>query len=139
MKRGFLEARLLVIVLLKILSTRLGTLLVCGSLCFSNKWPYINKFASISLEKRERILQKWLRHWFLTPIRLAFVFIKFLCLLVFFTQVIMLENLNYLVILLNFCTWSVFFLGVKILIQKFTGMFIEFRLLIKWKIIEWVS
>ncbi|CAA3004009.1 long-chain-alcohol oxidase FAO1 [Olea europaea subsp. europaea] len=104
MKRGFLEARLLVIVLLKILSTRLGTLLVCGSLCFSNKWPYINKFASISLEKRERILQKWLRHWFLTPIRLAFVFIKFLCLLVFFTQVIMLENLNYLVILLNFCT-----------------------------------
>lgn len=139
MKRGFLEARLLVIVLLKILSTRLGTLLVCGSLCFSNKWPYINKFASISLEKRERILQKWLRHWFLTPIRLAFVFIKFLCLLVFFTQVFMLENLNYLVILLNFCTWSVFFLGVKILIQKFTGMFIEFRLLIKWKIIEWVS
>ncbi|KAL2463567.1 Long-chain-alcohol oxidase FAO3 [Forsythia ovata] len=87
MKRGFLESKVLVRGLLKILSTRLGTLLISGSLCFSNKWPYINKFACISLEKRERILQKWLRHWFLTPIRLAFVFIKILFLLVFFTQV----------------------------------------------------
>ncbi|KAL2469677.1 Long-chain-alcohol oxidase FAO3 [Abeliophyllum distichum] len=87
MKRGFMESKVLVRGLLKILSTRLGTLLISGSLCFSNKWPYINKFECISLEKRERILQKWLRHWFLTPIRLAFVFIKILCLLVFFTQV----------------------------------------------------
>lgn len=86
-KRGFLEARLLVRALLKILSTRMGSLLMCGSLSLSMEWPYLNKFSDISLEKRERVVQIWLRHWLLTPIRLAFVFLKFLVLFVFFTQV----------------------------------------------------
>ncbi|CAL5347464.1 unnamed protein product [Camellia sinensis] len=87
MKRGFIEAVILLRVVLTILSTRLGTLLLCGSLCFGDKWPFINKFSHISVEKREKVIQKWLKHWFLTPIRVAFVFLKFLCLYVFFSQV----------------------------------------------------
>ncbi|KAI8011913.1 Long-chain-alcohol oxidase FAO1 [Camellia lanceoleosa] len=87
-KRTFFEAVILLKVVLAVLSTRLGTLLLCGSLCLcGDKWPYIKKFSDISLEKREKVIQKWLRHRFLTPIRLAFVFIKFLCLFVFFSQV----------------------------------------------------
>ncbi|PWA83666.1 Alcohol dehydrogenase, long-chain fatty [Artemisia annua] len=86
-KRGFLEAVLVVRLVLKLLSTRLGTLFVAGSLCLSHKWPFVNKFSEIPLQKREKIVQKWLRHSFLTPIRLGFVFIKTLCCLVFFSQV----------------------------------------------------
>ncbi|KAK1421087.1 hypothetical protein QVD17_23177 [Tagetes erecta] len=86
-KRGFFEAVMVVRLVLKLLSTRLGTLFVAGSLCLSHKWPYINKFSEISLQKREKIVQKWLKHSFLTPIRLGFVFIKSLCLLTFFSQV----------------------------------------------------
>ncbi|XP_060178658.1 long-chain-alcohol oxidase FAO1-like [Lycium barbarum] len=81
------EARILVRGLLRILSTRIGTLLLCGLFCFSKSWPYINKFSDIPLEKREIVLQKWFKNRFLTPVRLAIVFIKFLCLYVFFTQV----------------------------------------------------
>lgn len=91
-KRGFLEGKLLVRALLKILSTRLGTLLICGTLCFGNKWPYMNKFSCISLHKRETVIQYWLKNWILTPIRLAFAFIKILCLFVFFTQVMFSET-----------------------------------------------
>ncbi|KAK4356991.1 hypothetical protein RND71_022601 [Anisodus tanguticus] len=87
MKRAFLEARILVWGLLRILSTRIGTLLLCGLFCVSKSWPYINKFSDIPLEKREIVLQKWFKNRFLTPIRVAFLFIKFLCLYVFFTQV----------------------------------------------------
>ncbi|KAL3812454.1 hypothetical protein ACJIZ3_013722 [Penstemon smallii] len=87
MKRAYLEAKLLTIVLLKVLSTRVGTFLICGSLCFGEKWPYLNKFSEISLEKREKVVQKWFKNWLLTPVRLAFVFLKFLVMFVFFTQV----------------------------------------------------
>lgn len=82
----------------RILSSRLGTLLLCGSLCFGDKWPYINNFSRISLEKREKILQRWFKHRFLTPIRLPFIYIKFLCLLLFFSQVKLLYFLNYFMI-----------------------------------------
>ncbi|KAL3506165.1 hypothetical protein ACH5RR_031547 [Cinchona calisaya] len=87
MKRGFLEGVILVRALLRILSTRIGTLLLCGVLCFGKKWPYINKFSNISVENREKVIQKWFKHRFLTPIRLPFVLLKFLCLYAFFTKV----------------------------------------------------
>ncbi|CAI9271258.1 unnamed protein product [Lactuca saligna] len=45
------------------------------------------KFSEIPLHKREKVLQKWFNNRFLTPIRLGFVFLKTLCLLVFFSQV----------------------------------------------------
>ncbi|KAJ7979827.1 Long-chain-alcohol oxidase [Quillaja saponaria] len=86
-KRGLIEAVILVRVVLWMLATRLGTLLLCGSICFGEKWPFINKYSNISLEKREKLMQRWLKHRFLTPIRLAFVFIKDLCLFVFFSWV----------------------------------------------------
>lgn len=86
-KRGLWEARLAVRTLLKILSTRIGTLLICGSVSLGKEWPYLKKFSEISLEKREKVVQKWLKHWLLIPLRLIFVFIKFLVMFVFFTQV----------------------------------------------------
>ncbi|XP_015088330.1 long-chain-alcohol oxidase FAO1 [Solanum pennellii] len=87
MKRGFFEARMLVRGLLRTLSTRIGSLLLCGLFCFGKNWPYINKFSDISLDKREILMQKWFNNRFFTPVRLAFVFVKFLCLYIFFTQV----------------------------------------------------
>ncbi|KAK1379768.1 Long-chain-alcohol oxidase [Heracleum sosnowskyi] len=86
MKKGFLEAVLVVRLVVRILSTRLGTFLLCGFLCVDNKWPYLNKFSSLSLQKREQVVQKWYKNWLLTPIRLGFIFIKFLSLLIFFSQ-----------------------------------------------------
>ncbi|XP_076950853.1 long-chain-alcohol oxidase FAO1-like [Bidens hawaiensis] len=85
--REFFEAVMVVRLVLKLLSSRIGTLLVAGSLCLSHKWPYVNKFSEIGLDKREKIVQRWFKHSFLTPIRLGFVFIKSLCTLVFFSQV----------------------------------------------------
>ncbi|GFY93126.1 fatty alcohol oxidase 3 [Actinidia rufa] len=54
-KRGFFEAVMLLRVVLTILSTRLGTFLLCGSLCLGDKWPFIYKFSQISQEKREKV------------------------------------------------------------------------------------
>ncbi|XP_057748557.1 long-chain-alcohol oxidase FAO1-like [Arachis stenosperma] len=86
-KRGLIEAVILIRVILWVLATRLGTLLLCGSLCFCGKWPFINNFSNMALEKREKVVQKWLKHRFLTPIRLAFVYIKVLCVYCFFSSV----------------------------------------------------
>ncbi|KAG5047270.1 hypothetical protein JHK82_016642 [Glycine max] len=86
-KRSLIETVILIRVVLWLLATRLGTLLLCGFLCLGENWPYINKFSNISLEKREKIMQKWLKHRFLTPIRLTFACIKVLCLFVFFSWV----------------------------------------------------
>lgn len=87
-KRGFLEGVILVKALLRILSTRLGTLLLCGVLCLGGKWPYINRFSNIPTENREKVIQGWFQHRFLTPIRLPFVLLKFLCLYAFFSRVL---------------------------------------------------
>jgi hypothetical protein len=35
-------------------SPRLDILLLCGFLCFYEKWPFIHNFSRISLEKREK-------------------------------------------------------------------------------------
>lgn len=86
MTGGFFEAVLVVRLVIKLLSSRLGTFLLSGFLCIGDKWLHINKFSDIPLEKREKIVQKWFKNRFLTPIRLGFVFLKFLCLMVFFTQ-----------------------------------------------------
>ncbi|KAK7278431.1 hypothetical protein RJT34_23459 [Clitoria ternatea] len=86
MKRALKEALILLRVILWMLSTKLGTLLLCGTLCLSNKWPFINNFSNVSLDNREKVLQKWLKHCFLTPIRLAFLYVKVLCLFLFFSQ-----------------------------------------------------
>ncbi|KAJ9182308.1 hypothetical protein P3X46_006316 [Hevea brasiliensis] len=85
--RRIIELVIIARLVLLILSTRIGTLLLCGSLCLGEKWPYINTFSSMSLGKREKVLQKWFKHRFFTPIRLILIFLKVGCLYVFFSQV----------------------------------------------------
>ncbi|KAK9287997.1 hypothetical protein L1049_016442 [Liquidambar formosana] len=86
-RKAFLEAVIVVRIVLWALSTRLGTLMLCGFFCLGEEWPFINNFSSISLEKREKIMQKWLRITFPVSLRLVFVYIKSLCLYCFFSQV----------------------------------------------------
>ncbi|KAJ6725851.1 LONG-CHAIN-ALCOHOL OXIDASE [Salix purpurea] len=75
-KRGLPDSVFLVRLVLWLLSTRLGTFLLCGSLCFGEKGLCIKNFSSITLDKREKVLQKWFKHSYFTAIRSAFVFIK---------------------------------------------------------------
>ncbi|KAJ8434846.1 hypothetical protein Cgig2_022125 [Carnegiea gigantea] len=84
--RGSPEAVILVRAVLWMLSTRIGTFLLCGFLCFDKRWPFINKFSQLSTEKREKILQKWSSSLF-SPLRLVFYFIKTLCLYFLFALV----------------------------------------------------
>ncbi|CAE5968537.1 unnamed protein product [Arabidopsis arenosa] len=86
-KRGTIEAYLATRLILFLLATRLGTLLICGTECLVSRWPFVEKFSELSLEKRERVLQKQFRNWFLTPIRAAFVYIKVAFLFCFFSRV----------------------------------------------------
>ncbi|KAL3726941.1 hypothetical protein ACJRO7_031789 [Eucalyptus globulus] len=86
-RRGLLAAVILARAVLLVLSTRLGTLLLCGSLCVGGRWPYVNTFSSMGSDQREKVLQGWLKHRFLTPIRLAFVYLKVLCLYVLLSRV----------------------------------------------------
>ncbi|XP_074302600.1 long-chain-alcohol oxidase FAO1-like [Silene latifolia] len=81
------EAVILVRVILWMLSTRIGTFLLCGSLCFGKKWPYITKFPNLATEKREKILQNWSSNRFFSPLRLVFYFLKCLCLYFVFALV----------------------------------------------------
>ncbi|XP_059626067.1 long-chain-alcohol oxidase FAO2-like isoform X2 [Cornus florida] len=84
-RRGLSDAVFLVTLVLKFLSTRLGTLLLCGFLCFDWKWPFIHKFSEISLEKRENVLQKWSKKSFFTLLRVVFLVIKIFCLYTFYS------------------------------------------------------
>ncbi|KAK9288729.1 hypothetical protein L1049_017193 [Liquidambar formosana] len=86
-RKAFLEVVIVARIVLWALSTRLGTLMLCGFICLGEEWPFINNFSSISLEKREKIMQKWLRITFPVSLRLVFVYIKSLCLYCFFSQV----------------------------------------------------
>lgn len=95
-KRGVIEAVLVVRLVLLLLATRLGTLVICGWLCVSENWPYVNDFSSLCVEKREKVIQKWLKNSVFTPVRIAFVYLRLLCAYVFFSRV------NYLHYALHF-------------------------------------
>ncbi|OAY85848.1 Long-chain-alcohol oxidase FAO2 [Ananas comosus] len=84
-KRCLSEAVSLVRIVLWILSTRIGTLLLCGSLCLRRGFPFVNKFADMPLKKREEVLQRWNRETFFFPLRLAFVVVKILCVYIFYS------------------------------------------------------
>lgn len=75
-KKSAPEAIPLVRWILWILSFKLGTLFLCGTLCLHWKWPFVLKFSEISLEKREEILKKWSKENKWTPLRAVFVLIK---------------------------------------------------------------
>ncbi|KAL1340235.1 hypothetical protein AAHE18_U103600 [Arachis hypogaea] len=86
LQRALPEALILLRLILWMLATRFGTLLLGGSLCLNGKWPFINKFSDMSLDNREKVLQKWFKHRFLTPVRIVFLYIKVLCFIIFFSQ-----------------------------------------------------
>ncbi|KAL2921300.1 Long-chain-alcohol oxidase FAO4B [Bienertia sinuspersici] len=85
--RGLPEAVILVRLVLWLISTRLGTFLLCGYLCLGKEWPYITKFSHLPTERREKILQNWSSHKFFSPLRLVFYFLKSLCLYFYFSLV----------------------------------------------------
>ncbi|XP_055819831.1 long-chain-alcohol oxidase FAO4A-like [Solanum dulcamara] len=69
-----------------LLSTRIGTFVLCGMASLSSQFPYLQNFSKVSPNKREEIVQSWSCSNF-KLIKLLFVAMKVLTLLVFFTQV----------------------------------------------------
>jgi len=86
-KRALPEAVVLVRAILWLLSTRIGTLLLCGSVCLGKEWPFITQFKHLPIERREKVLQNWSSSRFFSPIRLVFYLLKTLCLYFFFSLV----------------------------------------------------
>ncbi|KAK3028117.1 hypothetical protein RJ639_038978 [Escallonia herrerae] len=86
-KRFLSEAVFLVSLVLKIISTRLGTLLLCGCACLNWRWPFVCKFSELSIKKREGILQKWSRETLLVPLRMVFVVLKIASLYIFYSWI----------------------------------------------------
>ncbi|XP_057798155.1 long-chain-alcohol oxidase FAO2-like [Salvia miltiorrhiza] len=84
-KRGIPKAVVVVSLVLKLLSTRLGTLLLCGGASLDWKWPFLHKFSELSVSKREAILQKWSRGTLLLPLRTVFFMLKLTCFYTFFS------------------------------------------------------
>jgi hypothetical protein len=83
------EAVALAWVVLWVLSTRVGTLLLCGRLCLAGGgFPYVRKFADMPPERREAALQRWNRVRWLFPLRIAFAIVKILCHYVFYAMVL---------------------------------------------------
>lgn len=86
--KGLPEAVFLMRAALWALSTRLGTLTLCGLVCFSGQFPFVRRFSELPLGKREKLLQRWSRATFFRPLRLVFLLVKILTLYIFFTRVI---------------------------------------------------
>lgn len=85
-RRALPEALILIRIVLVLLSTRLGTLLLCGRVCLSWKWPFIYKFSELSLDKREKVLQGWSRESYWTTLRVVFLVLKVVTVFVFFSR-----------------------------------------------------
>ncbi|XP_010264984.1 PREDICTED: long-chain-alcohol oxidase FAO2-like [Nelumbo nucifera] len=84
--RSLWHAVFMVKFLLWMLSTRLGTSLLCGVLTFGCGWPFLYKFSELPLEKREQILQKWSGARYHRHLRMFFMLLKVFCMLTFFSM-----------------------------------------------------
>ncbi|CAA0838834.1 Long-chain-alcohol oxidase FAO4A [Striga hermonthica] len=69
-----------------LLSTWLGTFVLCGIKSLSHKFPYFQRFSKVSPKKREEILLSWSTSFFFL-LRILFAALKIFTLLTFFTQV----------------------------------------------------
>lgn len=85
--KGLPEALVLVRAVLWLLSTKIGTLLLCGSLCLGKEWPFITQFKHLPIERREKVLQNWSSSRFFSPLRMVFYLFKALCLYFVFSLV----------------------------------------------------
>ncbi|RCV42536.1 hypothetical protein SETIT_9G224400v2 [Setaria italica] len=81
------EAMLLVRVILWMLSTKVGTFVLCGWLCVSSRFPYVFKFADMPLERREEVLKWWSKTRWLFPLKVTFVLVKILSHYSFYTTI----------------------------------------------------
>ncbi|XP_022940421.1 long-chain-alcohol oxidase FAO1-like [Cucurbita moschata] len=86
-KIGLIEIVILIRIVMWLLATRLGTLLLCGSLCFSEKWPFVCNFSAMPLKNREEALKRWSKNKIFTFIRVALASIRILSLYIFFSRV----------------------------------------------------
>ncbi|XP_055819393.1 long-chain-alcohol oxidase FAO4A-like [Solanum dulcamara] len=69
-----------------LLSTRIGTFILCGKASLSYQFPYLQNFSKILPSKREEIVKSWATSCF-KLLRILFFAAKILVPLVFFTQV----------------------------------------------------
>lgn len=86
-RRCLPDSVMLASIVLKILSTRLGTLLLCGFICLDWRWPFIHNFSEMSLGNREIVLQRWSRQSYFPLLRIVFLVMKLLCIYTFFSRV----------------------------------------------------
>jgi long-chain-alcohol oxidase len=83
---------LLMRVILWMLSTRVGTLALCGRLClcFSDNgkfFPFVCKFADMPVKRREQVLKRWSKARWLFPLKITFLIAKLLSHYSFYTMV----------------------------------------------------
>jgi long-chain-alcohol oxidase len=81
------EALALVRTVLWLLSTRLGSLALCGAPCLSWRFPFVRRFADLPPERREGAVRRWSRQTMLPPLRVFFLVTKVFCLYVFYSMV----------------------------------------------------
>ncbi|CAN6479535.1 unnamed protein product [Victoria cruziana] len=82
------EGAILIWWLLWALSTKVGTLALCGRKSLSRRFPFVRSFPDMPADARERTMQRWskLRGRFIF-LRLAFGMLKVFCLHTFYSQV----------------------------------------------------
>ncbi|KAJ0967557.1 hypothetical protein J5N97_024474 [Dioscorea zingiberensis] len=85
-KRALPEGLVLIKLVLWLLSTRLGTLALCGTLSLYRGFPFVNKFSDMPVEKREEVLKGWTKGKYFIPLRMVFLMIKIICFYVFFSM-----------------------------------------------------
>ncbi|KAH9329936.1 hypothetical protein KI387_002044, partial [Taxus chinensis] len=69
-----------------LLSTRLGTWILCGSACFTPRFPYLQSFEQIPRLKRERIMVDWSQGKRFAFLKFVFKLFKICCLFAFYSS-----------------------------------------------------